>query len=394
MRGGLLALSLLANISGQIVWFPFSIQTSPLLAFVIWIGNFLKRSSIIQKFNCKHYICIVCVYVAFALLGYSNISYVKAYINDYFICLVTGLLGSLIVIRISHIQFLDRFGEIVGRNTLYILCAHLIVINRFQNTLMKLDGIINNKLIYKLIFVSINIILPVVMVVVFGIIKKKIESFETGHKANIKSEGLAEVITYCLCLLSTLIAHNKSVVPSICIGIAVIICGMIYKSNISIKQFVFLVAITVLYDVINLTVFKSNIDNILSILVVSAVLVNCIFDRILKNELYKGIVVFAISFISYLLLVKGQISINTTNSVFLFYIGKLLKDKKIVDRIMSYHFSYFVFSTIFVYEIYRMYMNLSNVLVYDYSSIVLLYISGLLTLYHFVIYVVDYASRN
>lgn len=325
-------------------------------------------------------------------MGYSSISYARAYMSNYFLCLLTGLLGSIVIIGISHFHVFDKFGEIVGTRTLHILCAHLIIINRFRDISNILNTVVKNETLHTIIFVIINIVLALLLVFLFEFLT---HTFTSKSSERIKlgiDNQIIWIVIFISCLLLMLITNGKDasqIVKCICISTILIICGVFYRKQIPTKSIIVLTSIMILYDVINAICFGLNSRYILTIFIVSVILISYLIDKLIEDLKCKSILIIGISIIGYSLY-KFNLGIECVNLILyftlIFYIGYVAEMKMMFKKVVSYHFSYFIISTILAYEVYVLYTNMQAGIALSYSCLVLTSISNSLLFYYLLSY--------
>ena len=118
---------------------PWSLDTAFLMALFIYIGTWIKKMRIDNKIksNVFIWVSLPIVYVLFCYLnGEPNLS-VREYAHSFLLILVTGTIGSLIVIRLSqHLEHtcLCRVLSAFGRHSLVIFCIQMFLLHK-QNQL-------------------------------------------------------------------------------------------------------------------------------------------------------------------------------------------------------------------------------------------------------------------
>ncbi|AND79120.1 acyltransferase family protein [Streptococcus pantholopis] len=144
--GTVLALiALTGHISAQFLWLPFSIQSGMMAAFFMWIGFVIRKHDLLSKVRWSHYLFAQLILLLGIFLGYCNVNFVTADINDVILSVLVGLSGCLLVYGISVI-YKGRILDYIGRISLTVLCTHLYALEALAPyvnkslDLLKLEG--------------------------------------------------------------------------------------------------------------------------------------------------------------------------------------------------------------------------------------------------------------
>ncbi len=128
-----------ACISPKIIWLPFSIQSAMMAVFFILIGYELRqRPQIFENFDWKRCLCALAIFVLCLLLGKTRIYYVRAYVDDIFLSLISALSMSMVVLYCVR-HFLEKVKPLawIGRNSLLFLCCHLFALQTMEQWFEK-----------------------------------------------------------------------------------------------------------------------------------------------------------------------------------------------------------------------------------------------------------------
>lgn len=122
--------SIIGFILPKYIWLPLSIETSFVAIIFYFVGYQLKQKKIMEKkLNFTVKVLIGIIWILGACCCNTNI--VSNTYNLWYINIVTGILGSYLVIEISksiekNKNFIKNFLQWCGKNSLYILCIHAI----------------------------------------------------------------------------------------------------------------------------------------------------------------------------------------------------------------------------------------------------------------------------
>ncbi len=123
-----------ACISSEIIWLPFSIQSAMMAVFFILIGYELRQKPrFLENFDWKRCLFALAVFVLCLLLGKTKIYYVRAYVDDIFLSLISALSMSMVVLYCVR-HFLEKVKPLawIGRNSLLFLCCHLFALTTME----------------------------------------------------------------------------------------------------------------------------------------------------------------------------------------------------------------------------------------------------------------------
>jgi len=115
---------------------PWSIDTAFLMAIFIYCGTQIREKNLLQKINRKCFLVIILLYILLMIFwGNINLS-VRIYGRSLIILLVSAIIGSLILMKISQILENCHIGkklELIGKHSLSIFCLHIPFINIWKD---------------------------------------------------------------------------------------------------------------------------------------------------------------------------------------------------------------------------------------------------------------------
>ena len=172
--GGVTFVMLLFGLlSAKWIWLPFSLQSSCMAVFFLWLGYEIRNRGVIPRVKWYHALIALILFVLGCFAGYDKIYFASAAINsDVTLSLITGLSGCLVVCYLSRLPTFAKLLPYIGRNSLYVLCLHGIMLESvwqlYQFGMQKagLSGTLQtviNVLVYFLFA-----ILPVPLIVWIG----------------------------------------------------------------------------------------------------------------------------------------------------------------------------------------------------------------------------------
>jgi len=119
------------------VLMPWSIDTTFLMAVYLWFGTLLKDMNMKQWKSWHYLLLAVAYYFLCTINGEPNLS-VRIYARSVLIILMTGMIGSILVIKVSqylqHTFFKNIMIEI-GRHSLVVFCLQMLLL-RIQNEVL------------------------------------------------------------------------------------------------------------------------------------------------------------------------------------------------------------------------------------------------------------------
>ncbi len=121
--------------TSQFLWLPFSIQSALVSLFFFAVGYECRRNHLLEKKISVWWIGVIFSVWVLAFLYGGQLNLVSCYFGNGLFDIIGALCGSYIVLRFSmlleKVTFVNHLMEFIGRNTLPILCFHLIELNTF-----------------------------------------------------------------------------------------------------------------------------------------------------------------------------------------------------------------------------------------------------------------------
>lgn len=117
--------------SASVVWLPFDIQAGFAAAIFVYIGKKFKEYGVFEK-KIPSYVLIPGIIIwGYIILGEATLSLTQAAFPNGILDLIGAVIGSYILITVSqsidnHCFKLAEILEYYGKNTLIVLCAHII----------------------------------------------------------------------------------------------------------------------------------------------------------------------------------------------------------------------------------------------------------------------------
>lgn len=118
--------AVMAVISAEYIWFPFSIQSAMMAVPVVLLGYDMKRLDLMEKLNWKHMIICLAIYLFAMAKNISKVYYVSCILHHPLVGPVCALASSFCVLYLSRRLEMCRYLVWVGRNSIYFLCIHVI----------------------------------------------------------------------------------------------------------------------------------------------------------------------------------------------------------------------------------------------------------------------------
>lgn len=123
------ALMLLGMFSAKWIWLPFSLQSALMAVFFLWIGYEIKKRGVLPRVKWYHALIALILFILGCFAGYDRVYFVAALIDgDLALSILTGLCGCLAVYYLSRLLTFARLLPYIGRNSLYVLCLHGIIL--------------------------------------------------------------------------------------------------------------------------------------------------------------------------------------------------------------------------------------------------------------------------
>lgn len=152
---GMIALA--GYLTAKFLWLPFSIQSSMMACFFLWIGYEIKKKNLLHCLKWHHYFIAQFLLLFGIYNGYCNVGFVKADIADLFLSIPVGLAGCLLIYLISKTGWGGVF-ENIGKISLTILCTHLYALETMGksfNNLLNMIGLKGNCRVWSSIFLEV-----------------------------------------------------------------------------------------------------------------------------------------------------------------------------------------------------------------------------------------------
>ena len=124
----LIFFSLLGFILPNYIWLPFSIETAFVAILFLYVGYLMRNKKIFEnKFDFKYKCIIFITWLIGAKFCKTLVD--SNYYNFYYFNILIGICGSYLLIELSKViniytNYVKRFLQWCGENSLYILCVH------------------------------------------------------------------------------------------------------------------------------------------------------------------------------------------------------------------------------------------------------------------------------
>ncbi len=127
--------------------FPFGINTVIVLGIFFYIGYLLYAMCLLRKEKLFkiYYIIPIFIFGIIAALTNEQISAVNYRYGNLFLCIISGICLSLVVMYISYIINKNRLFEYIGKNTMCILIFHKLIVLIFQTKLGEISKILKDS---------------------------------------------------------------------------------------------------------------------------------------------------------------------------------------------------------------------------------------------------------
>lgn len=398
-------LAIAGYILARFIWLPFSIQSGMLATFFLWIGYEIRKREYLNKVKWHHYLTAQIIFLVGIFYNYSDIGFVVAYLNDILLSLISGLSGCLLIylisIRLTYVKILPW----IGRNSLYVLCAHLFsmeTMGRYLNQSLNLVPLSGNlsvwaRIILEILFALIAAVMINTVVKTIAYMHSKQEkSKQIANKTACTVRDSSIDIARGILILLMIVAHFpidgtlRTIIYSFHMVAFVIFSGYFYKEGKFFSKTLFHMCqrFLVPYIIFVLGVLLLNIRNwsglylktvieqytlgmsfskniltdvssvgpVYFILMLFAVrLIYMFIEHFVNSEMYKVIWVLMLSFIGMKLGESGYWlpwSIDVALYSLVFYqIGIYLRKYSVLTQIKNRYFLYFMLSPIWAYMI-------------------------------------------
>ncbi|MBN1294324.1 MAG: acyltransferase family protein [Candidatus Latescibacteria bacterium] len=136
----ILLISYIGYSTAKLIWLPFSIQSGMVGIVFMYAGFLFRENSIFDKKIPLPFL-ILGGLVWFICIKYSRLSLVSCTLKNGFLDVIGAVCAIYFIIHfsiiISRLEILSRIFSYIGRNTLIILCFHLIELNVFPWKLIR-----------------------------------------------------------------------------------------------------------------------------------------------------------------------------------------------------------------------------------------------------------------
>ena len=120
------AVSLIGYLTATFIWLPFSIQSGMFAVFFLWTGYSIKNKALLETVRWYYSIPALIILLAGIYFKYCEVHFVVAYVRDLIISPLVGFSGALLVYLAAKYTVNLKLLGWIGRNTLNILCVHLL----------------------------------------------------------------------------------------------------------------------------------------------------------------------------------------------------------------------------------------------------------------------------
>ncbi len=433
----LCAIAVLAYLTRDFFWLPFSIQSGMAGSVFVWIGYLFKEKQVETRLKWYHNLTAGLVYVWAYLKGLALVRLVAADAADLFISVLAGLCGCLIIGSISKKIEKSAVLSHIGKNSLTVLCVHLFALETmgpYFKALMDKAGLQGNTRVWC--YILIHIVFAVAGAGFVGAVKRaalfiREKHIHAGARTTISGKAAAagsarniEVdVARGIFITAMLIGHFpidavlRNVIYSCHMIAFILISGYFYKKpeNMA-KTLIHMVRAYLLPYVVftgcffllnykswsygflkdNLIRFALGISfakNIFADIpsvgpvyfILLLFVIRCIYmilDRYCTNEKMLACMVIAVSLAGLTLGQRGwwlpwSIDVALYGVVF-YYAGVLFRRYEIIDKVMDRPGLYFVLSPVWAYMIYAGSMEIAIRKYGNYGLVVLGAVCGVL----------------
>lgn len=412
------AIGLIGILSAKFIWLPFSIQSSMMATFYIWIGYIVKEKQIIEKLKWYHYLMAQIVFILGILGNYSCVSFVIADANDIILSMITGVCGSIVVYWIARHIWSGGIIAYAGRNTLIMLCVHLFSLETLSiwiNDWLDACNLQGNERVYVRILIEISVAYCGSIIINF--LKEKLIYLRTKAARNSRQEKRDHTVDIVrgILIISMLLGHYSIdsmlywTIYSCHMVAFIFFSGYFYKRGDNIYYAIihtfktlgvpYLFAVVCIFatnyrqwtfDYFLITFRKYIINGVSDPIYFILLLLVCRLlyigiDAFAKNNLEKWTVVIAISVFGYYLGRCGywfSWSMDVACYAIIFYhLGAEAHRVKAMDYVKNHHVVYFITTPIWVYMIYAGSMEIAFRNYGQYGLVIIGAVSGIILLY-------------
>lgn len=122
--------------TAELTWLPLSIQPALVGLLFVYLGYECKKNKLLEKRMSTLWVLLMVVIWIIAFYYGGHMYLVGCYFGNGLLDIIGALCGTFIVLSVSrciekNTKYFSRFLQFLGRNTLPILCFHLIELNTF-----------------------------------------------------------------------------------------------------------------------------------------------------------------------------------------------------------------------------------------------------------------------
>lgn len=140
--------AVLAFISGEFFWLPFSIQSGIFAVVFIMLGYDAKATGVFDKIKFWHFAVCLGIFLIGLTLKLTQISFVTASMSDVVLTTIFALSSCVCIVYISQKCAFLKPVAFVGKYSMYYLCSHLFemqAMGHWQVEFLKLVSIPTTK---------------------------------------------------------------------------------------------------------------------------------------------------------------------------------------------------------------------------------------------------------
>jgi len=409
-----ISIALIAYISTEFMWLPFSIQSGAFMTSFILLGYYIREYDVLNKLSVQHYVLFFLILLLAIFTNNTDIYYVVNYYPDIIFSMIISITSSLLVIRLAVLCQNCNILNFIGNNSIYFLTTHLISLEilkpHFLKVISKVDLSLN----------AINIIFFFCSVVFSSIITMLILFVQNKHKNGITTEhslnqasNYSIEITKALLTISMLfgcynISQNfRDIIYSVNMMAFVFLSGLLYnKKENNFKNIIYMVASIILMSMMlsvcllsGLWKDDASMDLLYFLIMLYGVkLLYTIVEHFINKEYIKIFVGLAISYIGVLLGRNGiwlPFNLDCVMYALVFYmLGYYFAKYKLFNCFKNNLILYFVLSSLWVYMIYKGGTEVLIRLLEPYGVVILGAVSGIILLYLLSSYMSDKFPRS
>ncbi len=389
-----LSVVIIAILTRDFLWLPFSIQSGMFATMFIFVGYNLKSKNILERFKARDYSICFIIYLVGVLVGVENVSIATVRMSDYIITTIIGLSSSFVLFVIAKKVSGIKILEFIGKNSLMYLCVHLFELEtmaEFYNKILQhvtLSLYERTIVLYILKVVGITVVVRLLLWFTKGKEQKNTQKTIQNQSSNIEIDILYN-ITILFIILGFFPMNElfRRIVYSLHISSFIFVLGYLYTSK-SIKEQIVqdtkqLLLPYLCYCIIFYILNSENYNYALEIqrfiagmsfsqkilqkyssvgpiyILLLLFVIKTFYNGISITKKEKDVfpIVFILSVIGFFLGKYGfwlpwSIDIGLY-SLIIYHIGALSKKKSVFDYIKVRPYMYFILCPIWVYMIYK-----------------------------------------